>query len=65
MEALESTVAMLHELGIKIVVEGIENQEYLEKMKALGCEYFQGYYFAKPMEEEKYMEYCREQNVVG
>lgn len=65
MEALESTVAMLHELGIKIVVEGIENQEYLEKMKALGCEYFQGYYFAKPMSEEKYIEYCREQNVGG
>ncbi len=65
MEALESTVAMLHELGIKIVVEGIENQEYLEKMKALGCEYFQGYYFAKPMAEEKYIEYCRERNIVG
>lgn len=63
MDALESTVAMLHELGIKIVVEGIENQEYLEKMKSLGCEYFQGYYFAKPMSEEKYIEYCKKQNL--
>lgn len=61
MEALESTVHMLHELGIKIVVEGIENEEYLEKMKSLGCEYFQGYYFAKPMSEQAYLEYCVKQ----
>lgn len=64
MEALESTVHMLHELGIKIVVEGIENEEYLEKMKALGCEYFQGYYFAKPMAEQAYLEYCMKQKVL-
>ncbi len=63
MDALESTIAMLHELGIKIVVEGIENEEYLEKMKELGCEYFQGYYFARPMSEEKYIEYCKRQNL--
>lgn len=61
MEALESTVHMLHELGIKIVVEGIENREYLEKMKALGCEYFQGYFFSKPMSEQDYLTYCMQQ----
>lgn len=62
MDALESTIAMLHELGIKIVVEGIENEEYLAKMKSLGCEYFQGYYFAKPMTEKQYIEYCKKHN---
>ena len=64
MAALESTVRMLHELGIKMVVEGIENEEYLEKMKSLGCEYFQGYYFSKPVSEEQYLEYCKVQNAL-
>ena len=50
---------MLHELGIKIVVEGIEKKQYLDKMLSLKCEYFQGYLFGKPMQEEKYIAYCR------
>ncbi|MGG5462078.1 putative bifunctional diguanylate cyclase/phosphodiesterase [Clostridium sp. B9] len=41
-----------HELGLKIVVEGVEHKEQFEKLKEIGCDFFQGYYIAKPMSFE-------------
>ncbi|MCW8336143.1 EAL domain-containing protein [Vibrio paucivorans] len=34
--------------GIIVVAEGVESSEELERMKRLGCHWFQGYYFDKP-----------------
>ena len=36
-------------LGLQTIVEGIETQEQLEKLRDLGCEVGQGFYFAKPL----------------
>lgn len=38
-------------LGLQTIVEGIETQEQLERLKQLGCGFGQGFYFAKPMAE--------------
>jgi len=35
-------------LKIDIIAEGVEEREHYEKLKEIGCQYFQGYYFAKP-----------------
>ena len=35
---------------LRVVAEGIENADQLERLLCLGCELGQGYYFAKPME---------------
>lgn len=47
-----SLVKALHELGAqfgyRLVAEGIESQEMLEKLNKVGCEYGQGYHIAKP-----------------
>lgn len=37
------------ELGMELIAEGVETEEELSKLIALGCDQFQGYYFAKPM----------------
>ncbi|MBF4301565.1 EAL domain-containing protein, partial [Vibrio anguillarum] len=42
------TVAMLIELGIRPLAEGIETQQEMLWLKRLGIELMQGYYFAKP-----------------
>jgi predicted signal transduction protein with EAL and GGDEF domain len=42
-------VAMGRSLGIRTVAEGIETAEQADRMRALGCAYGQGYYFATPM----------------
>lgn len=41
-------VAMGRSLEIATVAEGIETPEQAERMRALGCRYGQGYYFARP-----------------
>ncbi len=46
---LDSIVAMGHALGLLIVAEGIENQEQVDRLGDLGCDYGQGYFIGKPM----------------
>lgn len=47
------TIIMLgHNLGMDIVAEGVETAEQLERLRALHCEYGQGYFFARPLTAE-------------
>ncbi|MCR5624897.1 MAG: EAL domain-containing protein, partial [Lachnospiraceae bacterium] len=46
---LENTIKMIKELNMKIVVEGIETRELADYFANLGCDYIQGYYYARPM----------------
>jgi diguanylate cyclase (GGDEF)-like protein len=41
-------VAMAHALDLRVVAEGVETAEQLERLRTLGCEQVQGYYFARP-----------------
>ncbi len=56
---LKMVVELAKELGMPVITEGVEQEEQLEFLKRIGCEVFQGYYFAKPMPihefEEMYM----------
>lgn len=36
-------------LNLIVVAEGVETKEQLERLQEIGCDYVQGYYFAKPM----------------
>ena len=42
-----------------MITEGVETEEQVKFLQSIGCELFQGFYFAKPMEvadfEQKYM----------
>jgi diguanylate cyclase (GGDEF)-like protein/PAS domain S-box-containing protein len=38
-----------HSLGLTVVAEGVERQEHADALRDLGCEYAQGYLFARPM----------------
>ncbi|HWE57874.1 MAG TPA: EAL domain-containing protein [Acidimicrobiales bacterium] len=46
---VRSTVALAHALGFKVTAEGIETEAQLGELKALGCEFGQGYLFARPV----------------
>ncbi len=45
---VRSTVDLAHNLGFKVVAEGVETQAVLEKLVTTGCDSIQGYYISKP-----------------
>ncbi|MCT4593823.1 MAG: bifunctional diguanylate cyclase/phosphodiesterase [Anaeromicrobium sp.] len=46
---VEATITMAKVLDLKIVAEGIEEEEQLAMLKYMGCDEYQGYYFSKPI----------------
>jgi len=53
---VRSTIDLAHELGLQVVAEGIEDQETLEKLKQLGCDYAQGYFISRPISSSEFFE---------
>jgi EAL domain-containing protein (putative c-di-GMP-specific phosphodiesterase class I) len=49
-QMVSAIVALAHTLGMEVVAEGVETAEQYAHLKALGCEYAQGYYFSKPVD---------------
>ena len=50
----EAIIVMAHKLGIKVVAEGVETTEQRDMLAAAGCDYAQGYLYAKPMPAEEF-----------
>jgi diguanylate cyclase (GGDEF)-like protein len=46
---VRSTVALAHSLGLGVIAEGIEEPDQLHRLRALGCEYGQGFLFSRPL----------------
>lgn len=57
---VEYTIEMVHRLGMEVVVEGIEDEEQYMNFKKLGVEYIQGYYFSKPLPQDRVLGYVQE-----
>lgn len=51
------TTTMLKKLKKSVVAEGVETEEQAEKLIQMGCEFLQGYYYAKPMPSKMFLEY--------
>jgi hypothetical protein len=45
--------SLSHQLGLRVIAEGIENEEQLSLVRSLHCEYGQGYRFSRPIDGEK------------
>ena len=46
---VQSTIDFAHNLGLKVVAEGVENPQILSRLRTLGCDVAQGYLLGKPM----------------
>ena len=57
---VKNTVKMLKDMKMEIVAEGIETRSMVEQFAALSCDFIQGYYFSKPVPEDKFVEFIRE-----
>ena len=54
-ELLTAMVSLSRSLRLRCVVEGVEQAQQLEMLRAIGCDAFQGYVFAKPMPAEDFI----------
>jgi len=57
---VKTTLNLSHDLGYKVVAEGIENQNVLDKLCMMGCDFAQGYHIARPMPLEALMGWMQE-----
>lgn len=58
---LKNTVAMLKDMEMEIVVEGIETQEMLDFFTELQCDFIQGYFFSKPLPKPEFINFLKSQ----
>jgi diguanylate cyclase (GGDEF)-like protein/PAS domain S-box-containing protein len=52
LEIVRTIIGLAASLGMEVVAEGIETEPQLDKLRDLGCEFGQGYFFAKPLPVE-------------
>jgi EAL domain-containing protein (putative c-di-GMP-specific phosphodiesterase class I) len=62
-ESDESIVKSIIQLAkifkLEVQAEGVESEEQLKKLIDLDCDYFQGYYYAKPMEYNNFLNFLQ------
>jgi diguanylate cyclase (GGDEF)-like protein len=56
---ISGVVDLARNLGISVVAEGIENGEQHARLREIGCEYGQGFHFARPMPAAELRKYLR------
>jgi len=50
---VEGMINLAHDLGKKVIAEGVETKEQLEILKGMDCDNIQGYYFSKPISSDE------------
>ncbi|MBU3004604.1 bifunctional diguanylate cyclase/phosphodiesterase [Paraglaciecola arctica] len=56
-DLVKATIAMSHSLGLTVVAEGVETEEQLKMLKALKCNFVQGYYYSKALPAQQLLEF--------
>lgn len=54
---IENVIRLVHDLGKKIIIEGVETGEQVERLRALNADVIQGYYYSKPISPENAIAY--------
>ncbi len=50
----EAIILMAHKLGLKVIAEGVETGEQHQLLKAMGCDFAQGYYYSRPIPADEF-----------
>lgn len=54
-------IALGHGLGMKVVAEGVEEQQQLDELKLLGCDYAQGFVISRPVPAAEFTQLLEQQ----
>jgi EAL domain-containing protein (putative c-di-GMP-specific phosphodiesterase class I) len=55
---IANTINLAKAMGIKLVIEGVEELDQVRQLKEMGCSVAQGFFFARPMSAEQFVRYC-------
>jgi diguanylate cyclase (GGDEF)-like protein len=55
-----TTIDLAHQLGVKVVAEGVESAAISSELRALGCDIGQGFYLGRPMSAAVFTEWIRD-----
>jgi diguanylate cyclase len=56
---VRSTIELAHNLGLKVVAEGVESEAALAQLVLLGCDEAQGYYLSRPLSPGDFALWCK------
>jgi EAL domain-containing protein (putative c-di-GMP-specific phosphodiesterase class I) len=51
---IKSIIDLARNFNLEVVAEGVENMDQVELLRQLQVDYFQGYYFGKPVDVEQF-----------
>lgn len=54
---MAACVRLVHNLGLKSIAEGVETSQQLEKVKEMGIDAVQGYYYSRPLPKAEFEQY--------
>ena len=54
---VQTTTDLAHNLGMRVVAEGVENVEIERRLQAMGCDSAQGFFYARPMNSDDFLAY--------
>jgi EAL domain-containing protein (putative c-di-GMP-specific phosphodiesterase class I) len=57
---IDSIISMSHSLGMRVVAEGVEDEDQLKALSNLSCDEIQGYYYARPMPGPQFKDFLDE-----
>src|SRR3984885_2968891 len=61
---VSTTIDMAHQLGVRVVAEGVESEAVRSMLQALGCDIGQGFLLGKPMPPDRFTDWLREREHV-
>ena len=59
---VETVIQLARSMQLNVIAEGVEDEDQLEFLLQQGCGNFQGYYFARPMPVNAFLEYLQQQS---
>jgi diguanylate cyclase (GGDEF)-like protein len=60
---VHATIDLAHNLGLTVTAEGVETQAVYERLRGMGCDYYQGYYSGRPMRKDELLNWLADRSM--